>query len=383
MYLLLALSGCTSDLPAPPSPEDYLGAQLGGGAEDGTAGGTSEDGSGTGGGTGGGDTGGGDTGGGDTGGAAPPDWALLSSVPNDRGFTWERDQDFILDDRSVPTVAMMAPGDFRMYATDMGDMGRIYQWRSPDGLSWVQDAEPLFTVDMFAEDCGDDFLDTAVIYLPDGRVRIMLEGFNLSGTIRDDEDVSTICSAVTADGEDWTLEGPGEVFQADEQEAGWSSVLEVTWYPAGGQYLMYYVGGGFGTAWDGTIHLATSSDGEHFTSDPEDWMISELGDVDPSPVWEEEGSGLRLYHTRDHPGGKLGLMRSEDGRRFEDMGFLPELDAPDCGWEGTQVIDESASCPMDPFFIHLPSGELVLYYTVHEMVDGQTKARIARAFATD
>jgi hypothetical protein len=313
-----------------------------------------------------------------------PDWLFPHTVPVDRGFEWQIDWDFVLDNHTVPTIWVMPDGEYGMFATDMADMGRLYLWRSADGLEWAQDADPTFTVDMFEGYCGEEFLDLAVVHLPDGRVRVLLEGFNLQGLDNPDINASTICSAVTSDGVEWTLEEPGAVFQPHAADDGWTSVLEVTWYAPTEEYLLYYVGGGDSDENSDTVHLATSPDGEVFTPQSDYFTITTPGGVDPCPVIEEEGGGVRLYYTRNHPGGNLGLSLSEDGRSFEDQGYLKSLlERGECQWDMDHV-EGDAICPMDPFFLRLPDDRLVLYFTAFEKLDdGRTIGEIRRAFATD
>jgi len=312
--------------------------------------------------------------------AGMADWQILNTIPVDRGWEWAIDWDWDLENHTVPTIWLMPSGQYGMFATDMGDIGSRYLWRSDDGLNWAQDRDPIFTPETFDDACAPALLDNAVIHLPDGRIRAMVEGFDHTQDLS-----SIICSAVTEDGESWTIEEPRAVFDAHADDTGWTSVLEVLWHPAREEYLLYYVGGGYTLENADNIHLATSPDGESFTHHPEyNGYISRAGGVDPDPVLVEDGS-IRLYYTRDHPGGNIGLITSPDGVTYTDEGDLLSLqELGPCDQGDDLTVAEGSMCMMDPFFVRLPGDQLVLYFTAFQRnSEGQSRGFIRRAFAAD
>jgi hypothetical protein len=324
----------------------------------------------------------------------PPDglWqADYSTVPPDRGLIWERDPGFFIADFTVPHIVVRGDGSFMMLATNMQEPFGRWHLESPDGLSWTPAEQPLFEPDDFPQDCGNRLEDGTVIHAEDGSYRLLLEG-----TMLDEQTHTTDwrvwCQALSPDGLSFEP-AEGYFYEGSETDDRLPSVptpLHLRDWSA----LIYYMGDIYselGGHIDGNgIRIAHAEAGSDHA---EPWITENVlpeGQMDPMPVYLE-GGGLRLYHTStasfDGSGGRAGpgpgMTESEDGRSFGGVQRLLEL-------EGHCFQQQGGECLLDPFFLHLDDGTLVLYYTYLRSEAGTaedpgafTEIGIGRAFALD
>lgn len=300
-------------------------------------------------------------------------WVWAKSTPAGSGYTWNLDEDFHLPGYTVPSLLVLHGGaGYRMFLTSQLDRGSIYLARSADGLSWTVDPVAILRPDDFAGACGPELLDVSQVYLPDGSYRLLVEGYDQP------RNVSTLCSAWSADGDSWAAE-EGVRYAGSEEDCGTTSVAGVVWYRPLAAWLVFYVGDWCSP--DGNaVRAAISTDGWNF----EPWITTNIlpqHRVDPEPVLIDGADGLRLYHSiwqRGHPG----LAESPDAVTFTDLGDLPNLD--DNSYHGGETPQPGDACMFDPSYLRLPDGRAFLYFSYFETDGaGQTSAGIRRASADD
>ncbi len=317
------------------------------------------------------------------------DKARFLTVPTDRGLVWERDEDFLLDNFTVPHVVIRDDGTFMMMATNMEDPEGRWSLDSDDALSWTAAEQALFLPDEFPQDCGNRIEDGTVLYLEDGGYRLLLEGTELDEDT-DLTDWRVWCQARSDDGHSW--EATEGIFYAGGPADGDLPSVPTPFTLSNWDALIYYMGdlygevGGFG---DGNGMRIASVDAGADHAEP--WIEENIlpeGQVDPMPVYLE-GGGLRLYHTSTVPygggGGRAGpgpgLTETSDGQTFGEVTRLIDTD-------GHCFEPTGGECILDPFFLHLDDGTMVLYYT-YLNVDNSGEfpdwlsVGIGRAFAVD
>lgn len=304
----------------------------------------------------------------------PPTFAASAhfTVPTDRGLKWERDEAFLLADYTVPQLWITADGGYALMATNMLADGGRWLLTSPDGLEWTPSAAPLLTAaDFLPLDCGERLEDGAMLYEADGSYRLIVEG---TEPIEGDKHAAwrTWCQATSTDGLSFTPDTSSFFFTGAEDDGGQISVPSLLPLADGSQ-LVAYVGGLYTDA-EG-IRLARAA------GDP--WALGRVSaaqmfpddDVDPDPVYLE-GGGVRVYHTHTKQGGAgYGDLRSN---------YVPEQDVQLIPHTEPGCASAPGDCLLDPAFVRLDDGRMVLYYT-RLVADGMgwVTAGIGRAFATD
>ncbi len=303
---------------------------------------------------------------------SPPSWlwqAEAFTVEPERGLQWELDQEFSIQDHSVPNIYLRGDGSYVMMATRMDQAEVRWSFSGPDGLSWTAAAQALISPDDFGTDCGNRFEDGNVLYLQDGSYLLLVEGSQYD----DDESARPKwrrwCLASSPDGAqfqplDLVLFEGGE---GDAEQISVPSALPL----ADDSHVVYYVGDLYG--WGGIRALRLPADGRTVSARIDGALLS-AAHVDPELVYLQ-GGGFRLYLTYGLTGG-AGYADTWDLTSFGEPVQLV-ANASDCAFPG-------GLCLLDPAFLRLPDGELALYYTeVAQAEDGQQSFSIKRAFATD
>ncbi len=326
---------------------------------------------------------------GDTGDASahplsPPPWmwqAQHMTVPADRGWVFEEDPDFQLDDLTVPAVYVLPDGRFGMLATVMDDAEeRLARsvLTSDDGLEWSE-PEPLIYPEAFEPYCGNRLQDAAVWIQDEHRYRFVFEG--LEDIIDGEERPLTetwLCHGVSTDG--GAIEPAADYLWTGEREGECNSVLSaLTTHDERG--LVFYNGD--------LTHISAEGPGiRAFSIDPDglDVRVETPGPllpwhfVDPNPVYLE-GGGLRLYHTW-FPEVLTGSLEGTGLGAVDLDDELQPIDEPTLILEASGT-EKTGTKPMDPTLLMLSDGQLVLYYT-HVIRDGEIlPGGIRRAFAVD
>ncbi len=312
------------------------------------------------------------------------------TVPPDRGLEWEIDPDFFIDNVTVPHIVVLGDGSFMMMATNMEQPEGRWTLTSDDGLEWTMADQPLFLGSDFPQDCGNRVEDGTAIYAPNGTMRLILEG-----TWLDEEtgwtDKRAWCQASSGDGLSFEpIEG--YFYEGSDNDGSLPSVpspLHLSNWSA----LIYYMGdiysevGGFEHG-NGIRVAHTEPDADQ----AEPWITDNVlpqGQMDPMPVYLE-GGGMRLYHTSTEPfGGDTGppgpgpgFTEATDGRSFGEVTRILPID-------GNCFEPPGGECMLDPFFLHLDDGTLVLYYTYLQVEsevgepENWISVGIGRAFASD
>ena len=323
----------------------------------------------------------------------PPDelWqARYFTVPPERGLLWERDPDFWIDNMTVPHIVVLGDGSFMMMATNMADPEGRWSLRSDDGLIWTADDQALFLPTDFPLDCGNRIEDGTVLYNEDGSYRLLLEGTQLDESVGW-TDWRVWCQAHSDDGVSFEP-APGYFYEGSDNDDALISVptpLTLGDWSA----LIYYMGdiysehGGY-EAGNG-IRIAHAPAG---ADQAVPWITDNVlpsGQMDPMPVYLE-GGGVRLYHTSTAPidgndtlpGPGPGYAETQDGKTFDDATRILWVDGNCFEYPGGE-------CLLDPFFLHLDDGTLVLYYTQLQVDGGGSepanwvKVGIGRAFSRD
>jgi len=315
---------------------------------------------------------------------APPAWmwqAQHLTVPAERGWRFEIDEDFELTDLSVPALFVLPDGRFGMLATRMGDTKEHYArslLTSDDGLEWSEPA-PLMWPGDFAIDCGNRLQDASVWVQDEQTYRFVFEGFFDRETPNEQPLTETfLCHATSSDGASFEL--ADDYLWTGERDAECNSVLSAL-TTADDRGLFFYNG-------DLTHQSAEGPGIRAFSLDPASLAVQvetpgpllPWHHVDPNPVYLE-GGGLRLYHTwfADQYGGELagtGIGAVDLGEDLEASGE-PTLVLEAIGSE------QEGDKPMDPTLLMLPDGQLVMYFTSFVMGEEGNRARVRRAFAVD
>ncbi|MBN1335420.1 MAG: hypothetical protein JXB39_05620 [Deltaproteobacteria bacterium] len=333
----------------------------------------------------------GDTG--DTGGTGPPrlDRALLAppdgwyaasyhTVEPGRGLAWERDMAFRIENFTVPQVYVRPDGILVMLATSMTtpEAGRWYL-TSPDGLEWTPASESLLDDSDFPVNCGNRLEDGFLLPTSDHGFRLVLEG-----TLLDEKSDRTIwrrwCQATSPDAIGFTPIGD-YFYEGSPNDAHVPSVPS-PFLLADGSALVYYVGDLYNDAsrQGNGIRIARVPDGGDHAEPWASANVLPAGHVDPMPVYLE-GGGLRLYHTMSSQtpevGPGPGVAESGDASTFTPPVRLLE-------GEGNCNDPKGGECLLDPVYLRLPDGTMLLYFTwLRSDAEGRTSFGIGRAFATD
>lgn len=311
----------------------------------------------------------------------PPAWmaeAARFTVPADRGLSWEMDEDFSLDGYAVPQVFVAPDGRFGLLATAMDGRpfeDRLVLW-SDDGLSW-EEGGALLSRTAFPYTCGERQEDAAVWREDADTWTFLFEGTSLAAADEWSSEPRCFCAATTSDLETWSFDDAAMWCGSSEDDR--ISVPAVLPFAAQAPHL-WYNGDLMNVTEAGPgIRLAELETGTHdvevVVADP----MLPPEHVDPMPVWRE-GGGVRLYHTRFvGPAGTTGLHVVELDDDLQPTGDdLPILSSP-----GLCTLEPSGACYMDPAFLALDDGTLLLYFTVAEYSDESIVASVRRAVATD
>jgi len=314
---------------------------------------------------------------------APPEgWYAASyhTVEPGRGLTWERDTSFQIRNFTVPSIFVRPDGTFVMLATSMlaPARGRWYL-TSPDGLRWTPADGPIFAPDDFPLDCGNRLEDGFLLPTRDDGYRLVLEA-SLLDEVTDQTKWRRWCQATSADAVGFEPLGT-YLYEGSPNDGGLAAVPSPIplndW-----STLVYYVGDLYSAAsaeGDG-IRIARVADGADHA---EPWARTNVLAqhlVDPMPVYLE-GGGVRLYMTMSSHepgiGASPGYAETDDGTTFtEPVRFLAT--------DGPCADGVSGECLLDPVYLRLPDGRMVLYFTRLVSEPGElTTPTIGRAFATD
>ena len=312
--------------------------------------------------------------------------ARHATVEPDRGLVWERDPDFYLDRMSVPHILPMPDGSFVMLATSLDEPQGRWYLTSPDGLNWTMAEQALFVSGDFPADCGNRLEDGTVIHEQGGGARLILEATQLQKTTGR-TDWRAWCHAYAADGVSFEPQ-EGYFYEGSEQDGGQISVPSPL-HLADWSALIYYQGDLYsevgGVEEGNGVRIARVAAG---SAEAEPWITSNVlpeGMLDPMPVYLE-GGGVRLYHTYnvppeelspDSPGPSPGYAETSDGPNLGPSTRLFEVEG------NCMDTDNGGECLLDPFFLRLDDGTLVLYFTWFTAEGGATGMRIGRAFAVD
>lgn len=299
------------------------------------------------------------------GGLGPPAWlaeeAARFTVGRDEGWEWERDDDWQIEDFAVPQLFVAPDGRYGMFATNMdgtnATSGRSVFW-SEDGLTWEEGGVFLWPADV-GNECGTRLEDATLWHAEPTRWVLLVEGVFQDGEATGGEP-RIFCALESTDGERWErVAEPTFSGESPEDRVSVPSVLagEVgarLWY--NGDLLARAAGPGIRVAdIDGVDHTVTV-----LSAEP---MLGEM-QVDPAPVYRE-GGGVRLYHTwfaDDEITSGIGAVELDPEGLTpsgEDRLLVPSRGA-NCGKE------REGECLMDPTFLALPDGTLVLYFTALE-----------------
>jgi hypothetical protein len=315
----------------------------------------------------------------------PPEglWqARHATVEPARGLVWERDEGFALERFSVPHILPKPGGGFTLLATNLDDPYGRWSLDSPDGLDWTPAEQALFRPGDFPQDCGDHLEDGTVLHEAGGGARLILEGTEVNETMGS-TDWRRWCQAYAADGVSFEPVD-GYFYEGSAQDDGQISVpspLHLSDWSA----IIYYQGDLYshvgGSEAGNGVRIARVGAG---AAQAEPWITENIlapGMLDPMPVYLE-GGGVRLYHTYnlhpddlspDSPGPSPGFTDSADGANFAEPTRLFEVD-------GSCMDPDGGECVLDPFFLRLDDGTMVLYFTSLRMGEPM---RIGRAFAAD
>lgn len=273
-------------------------------------------------------------------------WVPYLELPPDRGLEFELDEDFFLDQTSVPAVWIRDDG-VRLLFTDMGNWGKVSYLDAADGVSF--EGQPTQLVE--AGDCGNNLVDVGVVYTDDA-VHLVVEA---------KLDLGRRFCVLDAE----SLE-PLATFTGSDTDAENISVPEVLRHRDGHQ-LLYYLGDlGNGGGGGDSVRLATSDDGVTFTPTVTESMLPSH-DTDPFPVWLQ-GGGVRLYHTHPVWNGVIAATDSPDAVTFEDT---VEIGLDPMGTREKWL---------DPVVLHLPDDRVVVYFTRIVEGDGIESVGIGRAW---
>ena len=324
--------------------------------------------------------------------AAKPDAPACSasvrarSVPLQRGHSWQEDPSFFLEGHTVPSFVHLRDGSHLMLSTPQKRRGTLSIHHSTDGRTWQ--ARGMLPTHLLGPECGRMFLDAAAQPLPDGRIRLLVEGWSTehglahpaaSGPPKPGDDPGTrLCALLTEDGHSWQAEGSGPLLPTDGST--WPSVPSVFTDPQSGAPTLF-----FADTYPGrdAVRRAQSPDGTHFAPDSAPRVLPERH-VDPEPIAVQGTTRLRLYHTFDALSGELGIAESDDGgQSFHGVARLDGLSGQTCHTPPEQPSPPDL-CFLDPAFIALPDGTLMLYYSRFQTTaGGQEVIGIGRAVATD
>ncbi|GDX80962.1 hypothetical protein LBMAG42_27730 [Deltaproteobacteria bacterium] len=306
---------------------------------------------------------------------APPAsfWQAPSfTVEPGRGLAWERDTAWSIPGLTVPQIFVRADGTYGMLVTVNATGNDRFLITSDDGIEWSDPPKLLFSPADFAPlDCGDRLEDAAVLYQPDGSYLLVLES-----TYTEEGGVTPLwrrwCQATSPDGVTFTPNTESYFFTGLEGDEGVPSVPGALPLSDGSQ-LVYY-NAAMGSPTQG-IRVAIGAQPDVTLAQLAGTAVLPISDVDPLPVYLE-GGGIRLYHTHG-PGGGPGYAEMAGGVVAEGDSSLINNTEPDC-------IVAGGECLLDPAFLHLPDGRLVLYYSrVTLNGDGTYSEAIERAWATD
>lgn len=304
------------------------------------------------------------------GGLAPPDWlaeeAAHFTVGRDEGWEWERDEDWQIEDAAVPQVFVAPDGRYGMFLTNMDGSndtaGRTVYW-SEDGLDWAPGGVFLWPSDL-GNECGTRLEDATLWHAEPSRWVLVVEGVFQDGEATGGEP-RIFCALESRDGEAWSrVDEPTFRGETTEDRVSVPMILAREegarlWY--NGDLLGRAAGPGIRVAdIDGVDHTVTV-----LSAGP---MLDEM-QVDPAPVYRA-GGGVRLYHTwfaDDEITSGIGAVELDPeglAPAGEDRLLVPSRGS-NCGKE------REGECLMDPTFLALPDGTLLLYFTALE-TEGET-----------
>jgi len=300
-------------------------------------------------------------------------WEKALSVSEVDGLNWKRDEGFLIAGHTVPTLLILEEG-YRLF-TSAPQRGQIAVHASPDAVNWTPQAR----LDLAAqpEACRGMALDLSVQYLPDG-YRLVVENWERGSGLMDPSgstaaqatSPTTFCAWRSSDGEHWEAESQALVWRDDEPT--WPSGLE--FFQSQGESAVYYVD----THPDLDGIRRSSVVGSRVEAGARETLLGRSM-VDPNPVHLLEG-GVRLFHTRALDGA-LAYADSTDGLAFGKSQGLKGLSGQTC-FSPPERPSKPDACFLDPFFLRLVDGRMLIYFSVFESLEGGVERRgIGRAWS--
>jgi hypothetical protein len=324
----------------------------------------------------------------------PADWAWQMdyfTVPADRGLIWELDEDFFLPNVAVPEPFVMPNGNYGMLVTQMGapqhQMPRGL-WVSNDGHDWAQ-----FGIfghpDEFTEVyCGNRLNDAAVWVQYEDSYRVIYEGMYDVGLdhgphTADPDPFYFLCHGTTSDFETMT---PADDYLWEGSFVGEEMSVPAVLSASDGSGVLFYNGDMSAETPEGPGIRAVAVEQDtllvtQLAADP----ILPRPFVDPTPIFVE-GGGIRVYHTifteedPDYQAG-IGLVHLDDSFQTTDDPVQALISDGDCELEEASF----GECLMDPAYLRLPDGTMMLFMTALYIPDdhGMPVIGIKRAIAVD
>lgn len=307
--------------------------------------------------------------------APPMDFvdAYHFTVPTDRGLVWEIDEDFAIDNYTVPQVFVAPDGRYGLFATNMGstedNSARTVFW-SDDGVDW-ENGGVMFRPSDVPYDCGDRLEDQAV--WEDGVTwRFILE-CSTPGEDGNPVGPRQFAVASSMDLESFDFD-PAPMF-AGTVEGEVDSVPYVLPF-AEQDPRLFYNGDLTGKTTEGPgIRIGTIDPTTRLLGDIEG-PITTGENVDPMPVYLE-GGGIRLYHTDFGTPWSLAVVELDEDLT---VSATPSTIVPG---EGGCDGDVEGTCYADPTYIRLDDGTIYLYFTRLVRDPYGYTSSIGRAIAVD
>lgn len=296
---------------------------------------------------------------------APWAWQMEHfSVDPHRGKRWELDPDWVMPMASVPAPVMLPDRRYGLFYSHMTLMGNRPLLVSDDGLSWAEEPLSRWPVEVFPQYCGNRLEDVAPwVQTPDA-YRLVFMGhydplYGWGEAPPDGDHATRLCHLSSADLVNY--QASDSYLWRGTHEGEDNSVFSVL-STAAGKGLFFYNG-------DVGISSRVTTGIRALTVDAEtlevDSIIAKPLDldtvVDPHAVFLE-GGGVRLYATNlaDHPSGvKPGVVFLDLDSKLRPTGPLQQaIVSP-----GHCNIGEdwSCGCILDPAYVRLADGTMVMY----------------------
>lgn len=305
---------------------------------------------------------------------APPAnlWQAASfTLPPDRGWAWEYDASFSIDQRSRPQLYIRNDGVYVMIVGLASEGKSRFAMTSDNGDAWDRSTIPFVEPELFAPlNCGSQLDDAFVAYQTDGTYAMVVEGA-YDPELDGDPEWRQWCRATSDDGETFWPDVDGYVFSGGEADGGHpadAGTVQLSDYSV----LAYYDSRATDNAGGVRAALSGVSAASFETLDVGDVLNAPA--VEATPVYLE-GGGLRVYYTRNDDGG-IGVADLLDG-------VNPSGDALALANAGADCSALYAECYRDPVVLRLPDDRLVLYFTRVMLENDGYSYAIQRAWATD